>query len=425
MKRTKISSKSRIPSPFDITVHKTERAAVGIVMHWMREIIDKTNLPFGMPDVDTTAIDRKSPDIVIYERPGSQKALCVIEFKQPYFDVFNENELKEPARRKATRRKAKYFATSNFQKLIWYNTGRTNRLEPEEEQIHDKYFLSQIEALDLIEEPKYRNAIIADLESFLTDLYEVHTGKRPEPKLAIDELLIFRLQEKIYRLSSHYRKIIEDKAHKDPGFSFKLQKWFIEQNWSFSWQEEDFSKAARQTAYLLINKILFYNLLQTKRPTQLDPLNIPDDLSKGGMLERQLQSYFDYVLQNIDYETIYSTDFIDQTAFPDNKEVVEEIKELIHILKRYDFSRLGYDIIGRIFEGLIPAQERHNLGQYFTNPDIVDLILRFCLVHEHNKVFDPACGAGTFLVRAYRHKKIMNQRLSHYEKGDGSIFGVA
>ena len=368
-----------------------------------------------MPDVDTTAIDRKSPDIVIYERPTSQKALCVIEFKPPYFDVFDEKELKEPARRKATNRKAKYFATSNFQKLIWYNTERVNNFRPEEEQIHDKYFLSQIENLDLIEEPKHRKSIIAGLERFLIDLYQVYTGKKPEPKQAIDEFLIFRLQEKINQLSNYYKKIIEDKAHKDSEFSFKLQKWFVEQNWSFGWQEEDFFKAARQTAYLLINKILFYNLLQAKRPSQLDPLNIPDDLSKGGMLQRQLQTYFDYVLKEIDYETIYSADFIDQTAFPDNREVVEEIKELIGVLKHYDFSRLGYDIIGRIFERLIPTQERHNLGQYFTNPDIIDLILRFCLRHEEDKVLDPACGAGTFLVRVYQHKKLMNQRLSHQQ----------
>ena len=214
MKKTKITDKSTVPSPFDTTIHKTERTSVAIAMHWMREIVAKQNLPIGMPDVDTTAMDRKSPDIVIYERPTSQKALCVIEFKQPYFDVFNEKELKEPARKKATRRKAKYFATSNFQRLIWYNTERVNSFRPEEEQIHDKYLLSQIENLDLIEEPKYKNSIIASLEHFLIDLYEVHTGKKPEPKQAIDELLIFRLQGKINRLSGYYKRIIEDKAHK-------------------------------------------------------------------------------------------------------------------------------------------------------------------------------------------------------------------
>ncbi|RKY54815.1 MAG: hypothetical protein DRP89_04515 [Candidatus Neomarinimicrobiota bacterium] len=102
-------------------------------------------------------------------------------------------------------------------------------------------------------------------------------------------------------------------------------------------------------------------------------------------------------------------------AFPEAKEVIKEIEELISVLRRYDFSKLGYDVIGRIFERLIPQDERHKLGQYFTNPDIVDLILRFCLNHEDDKILDPSCGAGTFLVRAYQHKKIMNDRLEHEE----------
>lgn len=414
-KKTKISHRSRIPSPFDTTISKTERSAVAILMHWMREIIKKEDLDLGLPDVDTSGADRKSPDTIIYENRHSRKALCIIELKPPYFDPFDEKGLKEPARKKATQRKAPYFATSNFKRLIWFNTERVNSLKPEEEQIHDKYTLSELEDLNLIEEPKYKKSIFAGLKRFLIDLYEVHTGKKPEPRQAIDEFLVFRLQEKIQRLSGYYRRIIDDRAHKDKEFSAQLQRWFAEQNWSFAWQEADFDKAARQAAYLLVNKVLFYNLLQAKRPDQLDPLSIPEDLTKGGLLQKQLQGYFDYVLKNIDYETIYSTDFIDQTAFPDNKEVVEEIKELVRVLRRYDFSKLGYDIIGRIFERLIPQEERHNLGQYFTNPDIVDLILKFCLKHESDKVFDPACGAGTFLVRAYQHKKLMNQRLSHEE----------
>ena len=86
---------------------------------------------------------------------------------------------------------------------------------------------------------------------------------------------------------------------------------------------------------------------------------------------------------------------------------------MINVIRKYDFSKLGYDIIGRIFERLIPQDERHNLGQYFTSPDVVDLILNLCLQHEDDKILDPSCGAGTFLVRAYQHKKLMNQRLEH------------
>jgi type I restriction-modification system DNA methylase subunit len=421
--KSKIKGKgTKIPSPFETTSHKTERTAVAILMHWMREIIESKNLDLGLPDVETVGGDRKMPDTVIYESRRSQNILCVIEAKPPYYDIFNEKELKEPAREKATQRKAKYFCVTNFKRLIWYNTEKVNALRPEEEQIVDKYILSEIEDLNDVEQTKYSEPIKRGLEGFLTKLYAVSSGREPEPRQAIDEFLIFRLQEKINKLSTYYRSIIEDQYHKDSLFASKLRSWFVEQGWSFAGQPQDFDKAARQTAYLLVNKILFYNLLHAKRPQELDPLQIPEGLTKGSLLQATLQAFFNQVLK-IDYETIYTTDFIDNLAFPERKEVVNEIKVLINILQKYDFSKLGYDVIGRIFEHLIPQEERHNLGQYFTNPDVVDLILKFCLHHEDDKILDPACGAGTFLVRAYQHKKLMNQRLEH-EKILETLWGV-
>ncbi len=405
----------RISSPFDVSSHKTERTANQKFVEWINQIVKEKNLPLGLAEQETVGADRKQPDIVIYESPRSNNVLCLIELKPPYFSPFDEEELKRPAWEKANKRKAKYFATSNFQWLIWFNTERVNRMESEERQVIDKFYLSNVESLDDIEDARFKSPIIKGIERFLEELVTVHTGIKPEPLLPIDEFLIFRLQEKIYRLAKYYNPIIRDKVHKDADFSKKFSKWFIEQQWTFAYSDSDFEKAARQTAYLLINKILFYDVLQSKRSGYLDPLTIPDDLTKGGLLEKSLQGYFDYVLNNIDYETIYSTDFIDHVAFPENRAVVEEIKELIKILKRYDFSKIGFDIIGRIFERLIPQDERHNLGQYFTNPDIVDLISKFCIRHEDDKVLDPSCGAGTFLVRAYQHKKLMNLRKPHQE----------
>lgn len=401
------------PNSFEKFDHHTEWSAAIMVIEWANEIIRELNLPLGSARGEKRGIDGKRPDILIYESPQSTKTICVLEFKPPYFDPFNEEELKEPARQKASRRGAPYFCTCNFKQLIWFNTERVNRLEPEEKQIVEKYELSAMEDLDAIEEPRFKSSVKRNLERFLRDLVEISSGKKPEPLLPIDEFLIYRLQQKIKVLQIHYKKVVEDEI-KSPEFAKKLQKWFIEQAWTFAWQDADYEKAARQAAYLLVNKILFYNVLQSKRK-DLDPLEIPKSLTKSGLLQKTLQNYFDYVLRNIDYETIYSTDFIDQLAFPDNKDVVEEVKELIEILNRYNFAQLGFDVIGRIFEKLIPTEERHVLGQYFTNPDVVDAILKFCLKKENDKVLDPACGAGTFLVRAYQHKKGMNPRLSHEE----------
>jgi hypothetical protein len=93
------------------------------------------------------------------------------------YDVFDEQELKEPARKKATQRRAKYFALTNFKSLIWFDTERVNSLRPEEEQIVEKYSLSELENLDDIEQTRYSEPIKKRLEDFLTELYLVHTEK--------------------------------------------------------------------------------------------------------------------------------------------------------------------------------------------------------------------------------------------------------
>lgn len=406
--------RQKAPSKKGVITHKTERSGAAVLMHWMRQIIDDKDIDLGMPDVETGAADRKMPDIIIYESRRSNNVLCVIEAKPPHFDVFNEEELKEPARRKAVERKAKYFALTNFKKLIWYNTEKVNANLGEEEQIIWRYNLSDLPDINSLEANRYAESTKKALEEFLIKLCSVWSGKEAEPKLPIDELLTLRLYEKIQIFAVYYRAIIEKRCEENKEFRAKLRHWFIEQQWSFTGQPQDYDKIAHQAAYLLVIKILFYNVLATKRPDDLAPLEMPVVLVKGRHCQRQMQIYYDEVLE-IDYEPIYSSNFIDSLCFPDSREVLREIRELILALGKYNLSKISYDIIGRIFERLIPPEERHNLGQYFTNSEVVDLILRFCSDHEDDIILDPSCGAGTFLVRAYYHKKLMNQRKDHTE----------
>ncbi|MCK4504213.1 MAG: SAM-dependent DNA methyltransferase [Candidatus Aegiribacteria sp.] len=402
------------PDAYDSEAHNTEWTCAARIAEWINNIVEEKNLGFGEAKVEMMSrLSKKRCDIRFTETKRSQKTLCIIEAKRPRLDVFNE-ELKTDARNKANQLKAPYFGTTNFKKLIWWDTARANDPTlPEEAQIIEKFNLSEILELNEIEHHRYKTPIKKGLERFLEDLYSYYKGEISKPKQAVDDFLVYRLQEKIRVLSLYYSDIIYNKYHKDKEFRKELKRWFVEQGWSFANQQQDYDKVARQTAYLLVNKILFYDLLQSKRPTDLDKLEVPEHLTKGSLLRKQLQAYFDDVIEGINYETIYTTDFIDQLAFPNAEEVVIEVRELVNVLDRYDFSTLGYDIIGRIFERLIPAEERHYLGQYFTSPDIVDIILSFCLKHEDDKILDPACGAGTFLVRAYQHKIMMNQMLKH------------
>jgi hypothetical protein len=156
----KISSKTKTEifkaSVFDTTIHKTERTANQKFIEWINQIIKEKNLSLDIAEQETVSADRKQPDIIIFESPRSERVLCLIELKPPYFSPFDEKELKKPAWEKANKRKAKYFTTSNFQWLIWFNTERANRMEPEERQVIDKFHLSSIENLDDIEDARFK-----------------------------------------------------------------------------------------------------------------------------------------------------------------------------------------------------------------------------------------------------------------------------
>jgi len=410
---------TKFVNPFEIIDHHTEWSAAAFVAGWINQIIKEENLSFGPAQVEKRGIDGKRPDCVIYETPECIKTAILIEFKPPYYSAFDENDLKEPARRKATLRRAPYFATFNFQALILWNTTSVNQGELEEKQIVTKYELSNIENLDYIDSPSYSLQIQKSLKKFLLDFYQIYFKKKREPKLPLDEILIFRLSEQVKILTKLYTPIIQEKYQSDKNFRKELRKWFSQQFWSLPPFPEiyDFEKAARQTAYLLVNKIFFYEVLRAQTGT-IPELKIPHDLATGDQLKTELEAKFLHVLK-IDYETIYSTDFIDRLAFPDNKSVIKIVIELIEALNKYDWATLVKDVpdtIGEIFENLIPATERHNLGQYFTRTDIVDLILNFCLKNPTtDKILDPACGTGTFLIQSYFLKRLLDPTLSHKE----------
>ena len=275
-KKRRISRKSKtVPDPYNSESRKTERSAAAVLMHWMRDIIQEKGLDLGLPDVDTIAGDRKSPDMIIYESRRGKKVLCLLEAKPPHRDLFDPN-LREEARSKASKRRAKYFGTTNFKGLAWFNTQKANEGKPEEEQLVDKCSLSEIEDLNQLDQSKYAEPTKRQLEKFLTRLHAIHTGREAEPKHPVDEFLVFRLHEKIRTLSGYYSWVTRDAFHKDKNKKFRnaLRDWFNRQGWDFHDRPEFYERVARQTAYLLVNKILFYNTLQVKRPDVLNPLEI-------------------------------------------------------------------------------------------------------------------------------------------------------
>jgi SAM-dependent methyltransferase len=88
--------------------------------------------------------------------------------------------------------------------------------------------------------------------------------------------------------------------------------------------------------------------------------------------------------------------------------VRDNVRLVVDLLKEYDPATLqvspedARDLLKDLYQGLLPRPLRHALGQYFTPDWLADRILER-LEYEGDpdqRLLDPACGTGTFLVLA-------------------------
>jgi len=400
---------SKIANPFEKAKH-SERTVNQIFAGWINQISSELGLNYTARQ-ETILADQKSPDIVIFD--SDNKPVCVIELKGPSWDTLT-GELVKKTYWEAEKIKAPYFATWNINKLAFFSTADYSKIIATKKSIfdallqhHDIVFVFNFEQ---VEESDVKIKIQSFLKRFIEDLHLLYTKQKAVQKIKIDDYFIAHIHSTIDSLQVSYVESIKNRVKKDASFKEKIASWFAEQMWTFFGSDEDYKKIARQAAYLLINKILFYTALQEK--FHLEHLDIPASLRSGSRLQHELQWFFDKILE-IDYETVFGTNFIDNITFPEDENAIQSVRDFIVEINKHKLSEIGYDILGRLFENLIPEKERHNFGQYFTSSEVVDFILKFCLKSEKDIILDPSCGAGTFLVRAYQHKKLSNPRLKH------------
>ncbi|HKV59992.1 MAG TPA: N-6 DNA methylase [Ktedonobacteraceae bacterium] len=109
----------------------------------------------------------------------------------------------------------------------------------------------------------------------------------------------------------------------------------------------------------------------------------------------------------------------------------QNMLELYHLLKQYNFKSLAGDILGKVYnESFIEQSNRSEKGQFYTPPHIVEYMLdtldipaihsinetgndgyKKCLAFLNKTVADLACGSGAFLLVAAARKRSILQHL--------------
>ena len=95
-----------------------------------------------------------------------------------------------------------------------------------------------------------------------------------------------------------------------------------------------------------------------------------------------------------------------RNIFRGNEEIILSDRALAFIvseLAKYDFARTDVDAKGVAYQELVGVNLRGDRGQYFTPRGVVKLVIDMLDPQASEKLLDPACGTGGFLVSALGH----------------------
>lgn len=155
----------------------------------------------------------------------------------------------------------------------------------------------------------------------------------------------------------------------------------------------------RAASYIIVDQLMFYNLLQKKttkyRLPPLEPINGNEDNPKmfsTKYIERAISDTGDYL-------PIFGIDMFE--LLPKSKKVIKAINDVIEKISDLKIETQSSDFIGKIFHSMIPSEIRKSLAAYYTGSAPAKLLALLTIKKETDKICDLACGSGTLLIESY------------------------
>jgi hypothetical protein len=251
-------------------------------------------------------------------------------------------------------------------------------------------------------------AVLVDLAlRVAADLATLHRDGHLDLIIPDADFFVGRLTRAVDVLKPAVKQALQTKLGMDPRFAQEIEGWATPQGIPADLRSPDFAEAVvRQAIYRLLGKIIFYQSLR-RAIAGLPEMKL-EGLDTSQVLPALNACFAE--AHKIDYHAVFREDVVDRLPYP--AAASAELAALIGDLNTRDFAHLPQDVVGAVFERLIPPEDRHALGQFFTPEPLVDLTAAFCIREANDVVLDATCGTGTFLIRSYDRKRT---RLNLYD----------
>ncbi|MGH7813932.1 MAG: HsdM family class I SAM-dependent methyltransferase [Candidatus Binataceae bacterium] len=413
-------------------IHETGFCAE--VSKWADQFFATFDSPFsssGIEGYGTGPQARKRKDFSLSDRSSGCLAICG-EVRLPGTAKGHsayDADLIENAFRKAENASVQYFFTWDVNRFVLWDRGKWNvpllerrvrewRLGPP--FLRDADEVGRLENLERI-----RTKFLPQL---LIDLGRIYRGQLEDWPMPPDDVFIRSLESHLDWPITSTRTYLWKRSESSSEFDKRLQQWMLDQDWSIvrkdpeRWSEA-LDRAAQSLVHILANRLIFYQALRARFSS------LPRFQLKGAKTAAEAYAALERLFQKAvdasgDYEPLFyphEQDWAGRLVF-EGRGALDAWNAALKGIEGYDFKSISSDVVGRVFQRLVSPEERHRWGQHFTGDDVVDLINSFCVRKSSDTVLDPACGSGSFLVRAYYRKRWLDSRKPHLEVL-GELFG--
>lgn len=358
----------------------------------LKDYISENETPFAEPSIEQD-VDGREADIFL---PSPANGSLVVEVKRD--DVFpRRKDVIKQARDYAKKLDADFFATCNSNSFFLFHY--RGEIDP-----------SDIPYFSL----KFTDGTLRDhvpeILSTVSSLY----SKGELPRQTERDRVVNLLHSFHSSIWPAYKREASRSYQSNEGFIDNFDNWVQANDYSNLDNEKQFELAAKQYSYLLTNKILFYEVVREKTPDEIptlsgDALEPLTGVTTVDYLDEHIRRKFNSIVEEIDYEPIFNNSSPLFEEFPENNKTLRDIKSLVEDIEGIDIGDIDEDLLGGIYEELIPEDERKALGQFYTPPKIAETIVRWSVRDEKEniddtaRVLDPSSGSGTFTVESYQH----------------------
>ncbi len=155
-----------------------------------------------------------------------------------------------------------------------------------------------------------------------------------------------------------------------------------------------------------ITFLLFLKMADDRRPPYDRPPIVPPELGWQSLLSRDgqdLEVHYRRILEELGKERGLLGEIF-KRARPEVQDPALLRRLVVDLIDKEDWSSMRADVKGDVYEGILSrsaSESPKGAGQYFTPRELITAVVDVMRPGPGDRVCDPACGTGGFLVAAH------------------------